>query len=99
MNKPTPTKNMYTATIDFNSRQKAQDFATRWSRFTLRGYSLSSTRLDGQTSVTLDKVTPTDRQWINNRVAMMNAAAEREAELSKPEECRLEEESEKFKAY
>jgi len=71
---------MFSAKITFKSRQEAQEFATAWSRFTKRGYTLSATKPDGSAEVSLDGITPTAKQWINNRVAMMNAKAERLAE-------------------
>ena len=38
---------------------------------------MSATGADGKTSLILYKVTPTDRQWINNQIAMLNAREER----------------------
>ena len=70
---------MYTATLQFDTRAKAKDFAALWTRWSRRGYDMSATGADGKTSLILYKVTPTDRQWINDRVAMLNAKAEKEA--------------------
>jgi hypothetical protein len=70
---------MYTATLKFTSREDAKAFAQSWAFWSKRGYSLSATSANGETSLTLDGVTPQDRQWINNRIAMLNAKKEREA--------------------
>jgi hypothetical protein len=70
---------MFTATLQFNTRQKAKDFARLWSFWSKRGHTLSASAPDGKTSLILDKVTPTDRQWINNQIAMINAKEEQAA--------------------
>jgi hypothetical protein len=68
---------MFTATLQFNTRAKAEQFATMWTRWSRRGHDMSATGADGKTSLILYKVTPTDRQWINNQIAMLNAREER----------------------
>jgi hypothetical protein len=69
---------MFSAKITFRSRQEAQEFSTSWGRWSKRGHTLSATKPDGSADVSLDGVTPTDKQWINNQISMMNAKAERE---------------------
>ena len=61
------------ATISFPSREVAQAFATAWSRYSLKGYSLSPKALDGSAKVTLDGVTTEHATWINETVAKLNA--------------------------
>ena len=45
---------------------------------------MSASAPDGKTSLILDKVTPTDRQWINNQIAMINAKEEQAAKAGRP---------------
>lgn len=49
----------------------AKLFARDWSRFSLRGYSMSAKREDS-TALTLDNLTPPEIAWIDARVADMN---------------------------
>ena len=68
---------MFKATLQFNTRAKAQQFASLWTRWSRRGHDMSATGEDGKTSLILYNVTPTDRQWINNQIAILNAKEER----------------------
>jgi len=64
------------AILEFPSRDMALELATQWSRFTKRGHTLSATKQDGKCEVTLDGVNPDEKDWINARVAEMNARKE-----------------------
>lgn len=63
----------FKASIKFNSRAEAQQFATAWSRFSKRGYTLSAADVTGVSSVILDGVKESDKAWINARIAEINA--------------------------
>jgi hypothetical protein len=61
------------ARLTFPSRQMAQQFATDWGRHTLTGHSLSATKPSGETNVDLYCVNSESREWINSKVAEINA--------------------------
>jgi hypothetical protein len=61
------------ARLTFPSRQMAQQFATDWGRRTLTGHSLSATKPSGETNVDLYCVNSESREWINLKVAEINA--------------------------
>jgi hypothetical protein len=67
------------ARLTFPSRQMAQQFATDWGRHTLTGHSLGATRPSGETSVDLYGLTNELREWINSKVAEINATMGKEA--------------------
>ena len=62
------------ATLKFRLRNQAQEFTIKWSRHTLRGYSMSS-GTEGVT-VTVYDVTPDERLWIDQYVSNLNEAPE-----------------------
>jgi len=54
------------ATLTFNSRAVAQQFAKYWSRATLTGHTMSATGDDGITTVKVYNVTDDSKELINN---------------------------------
>ena len=69
---PNQTKPMQ-ARLTFPSRRIAQQFATDWGRHTLTGHSMGATKPSGETSVDLYGVNDELREWINSKVAEINA--------------------------
>jgi len=55
------------ATIALPTRELALTFATLWSRYSLRGYSMSSSN-DSKTTVTIYDINAEDEQWIDNTI-------------------------------
>jgi hypothetical protein len=51
--------------LNFPSRDKALVFAKNWSRFTLRGYSLSSKKGGASTTVTITCETDAEAIWVD----------------------------------
>lgn len=62
------------AEISFPKREAAQSFATQWSRFSLRGYTLGARTKSGGTSVFLDGLAERDIEWINDAVQKIKEA-------------------------
>lgn len=56
----------FTATLKFTSREAAKSFASKWTRYSLRGYDMSSTQPDGTCTVKIYHVTDSDKEWIAN---------------------------------
>lgn len=61
------------ATIHFPTYEIAKEFATAWSRATLRGYSLFPKQADGSGKVSLDGITPESKAWIDSHVEKLNS--------------------------
>lgn len=64
---PAPVKIMK-ASIKFPSRAMAQEFASAWSRATLRGHSITASAPDGSAEVWLDGVTDESKAFIDSWV-------------------------------
>ena len=54
------------ATLTFDSRAMAVEFAKYWSRVTLTGHTMSATGDDGITTVNVYNVTDDSKELINN---------------------------------
>ena len=54
------------ATLTFDSRAMAVEFAKYWSRATLTGHTMGATGEDGNTTVTVYNVTDDSKELINN---------------------------------
>lgn len=54
------------ATLTFDSRAMAEQFAKYWSRATLTGHTMGATGADGITTVTVYNVTDDSKELINN---------------------------------
>lgn len=61
------------ATLKFTSYEIAKSFATAWSRYSKRGYSLGPKSPDGGAELVLDGVTEADKEWIDSAASTINA--------------------------
>lgn len=61
------------ATLHFPTYEQAKQFATAWSRATLRGYSISPKQADDSGKVYLDGITEESKAWIDSYAENLNS--------------------------
>lgn len=59
-------------TLTFGTREEAVSFAKEWSRHTLKGHTISSTKPDGKVTVDLYEVTDHRKTFVDQYVALKN---------------------------
>jgi len=64
------------AKIRFESRPDAEEFATKYSRKTLRGHTISAVREDGSCDVDVYGMTEEELEWVREYVRESNRKKE-----------------------
>ena len=60
------------ATLTFQDRASANDFASKWSYKTLTGHTISADKKDGSVAVTVDNVDEDRKAFIDSYIYNMN---------------------------